>query len=269
MLPFSGQIMATYTLSPHKKNRRTKTQQQFLLRHIGHDILTPLATAMMELRSAADLIPEGKNYQEMTREKLRAIDSCIAHTWGITYAIALMSEKSFTPKSFSLNSLGAGLASLLNTQYRGNPPLRTEGLTGLELETIEPVLYMQIFNFLQNGAQSQISCQGKEDVPLSLAAKVKHFSYEDLKHLGPHNHGHYTPDDPFVQVSVRDSGMGIPEEQLPTIFQSRKYADRGVGLALAEDVCNILHGFIEVESEVGKGSTFSLYIPQILKPDSR
>jgi signal transduction histidine kinase len=70
----------------------------------------------------------------------------------------------------------------------------------------------------------------------------------------------------FVKIAICDTGCGIPPENLPKIFDpffTTKRAVHGVGLGLS--VCyNIVHqhgGTIEVESEVGKGSTFTVKLP--------
>ncbi len=77
--------------------------------------------------------------------------------------------------------------------------------------------------------------------------------------------------DNFVLVSVQDTGYGIPPENMDKIFTpffSTKHEVKGVGLGLS-----ISHGIIErhggridIESEVGKGSTFNVYIPAIPEP---
>ncbi len=72
----------------------------------------------------------------------------------------------------------------------------------------------------------------------------------------------------YVKISVRDTGAGIPDENLARIFDpyySTKdtYSQKGLGLGLA--VCYSIikrhDGLITVESEVGKGTTFTIYIP--------
>jgi len=71
----------------------------------------------------------------------------------------------------------------------------------------------------------------------------------------------------FLEVDIKDTGVGIPAETLPHIFEpfvSTKGAAKGVGLGLAV-VYGIAHqygGRIEVTSEVGKGTTFTLYLPR-------
>jgi CheY-like chemotaxis protein len=70
----------------------------------------------------------------------------------------------------------------------------------------------------------------------------------------------------FASVSVSDNGCGIPGENLPRIFEpffTTKEVGKGTGLGLAT-VYGIVKqhgGWVEVESAVGKGSTFRVYIP--------
>ena len=72
------------------------------------------------------------------------------------------------------------------------------------------------------------------------------------------------------QVKFKDSGCGIPEEQLGTIFQIFKQADTGnhhlhegtgLGLALVQSLVELLEAKISVKSTWGEGSEFTLEIP--------
>ncbi|MFO1476837.1 MAG: PAS domain S-box protein [Verrucomicrobiota bacterium] len=75
----------------------------------------------------------------------------------------------------------------------------------------------------------------------------------------------------FVCLSISDTGSGIPPEILPRIFEpffTTKDVGKGTGLGLAT-VFGILqqhHGWIQVASEVGIGTTFRIYIPRINTP---
>lgn len=67
-----------------------------------------------------------------------------------------------------------------------------------------------------------------------------------------------------IMVMVEDSGPGIPENKLETIFEkgySSKGPRRGIGLFLIKQTVTHLKGTIEVESTVGEGTTFTIRLP--------
>jgi len=71
----------------------------------------------------------------------------------------------------------------------------------------------------------------------------------------------------FLQIAVKDTGIGIPDEHLHSIFDpffTTKDVGRGTGLGLSitYGIVREHRGWIDVESEVGKGSCFTVYIPQ-------
>ncbi len=74
-----------------------------------------------------------------------------------------------------------------------------------------------------------------------------------------------------ISVSITDNGCGIPEKNLKHIFEpffTTKEAGKGTGLgmSIAYDIIKKHHGSIEVESEVDKGTTFTVVLPVIKKP---
>ena len=72
-----------------------------------------------------------------------------------------------------------------------------------------------------------------------------------------------------LRFDIQDSGVGIPTDRLSTLFDAfsqvdasvtRKYGGTGLGLAISQKLSNLLGGDIAVQSELGKGSVFSLTI---------
>lgn len=78
------------------------------------------------------------------------------------------------------------------------------------------------------------------------------------------------------RITVRDTGIGMPKDATEYIFDpfqqvdgstTRRHQGTGLGLAITRRLVEKLEGKIEVETELGKGSTFSVILPRVLLPD--
>ncbi len=76
-----------------------------------------------------------------------------------------------------------------------------------------------------------------------------------------------------IRISVSDSGVGISEEFLPNLFKpfrqeegdlSRKYQGTGLGLAITKSFTEMMGGSITVDTAVGEGTTFNVFVPMFL-----
>jgi two-component system OmpR family sensor kinase/two-component system sensor histidine kinase BaeS len=162
----------------------------------------------------------------------------------------------------------------------------------LELD-LAPLPVAEVINKTVRGLQKlaweqhkvSLNAQVPDDLPLVLA---------DGQRLGQiltnliHNALRFTPEggvvkitaqasSDCVEVSVRDTGVGIPPEDLPHIFErfyradksrSRAHGGSGLGLAIVKQLVEMQGGTISVESIPGEGSQFRFILPTTQAPSS-
>ncbi|WP_217163843.1 HAMP domain-containing protein [Streptomyces sp. AC512_CC834] len=112
--------------------------------------------------------------------------------------------------------------------------------------------------FTDSGAVELVIRPARDDVPLRIR--------EQLLEAGSMNDA----DTELIAFSVSDTGIGIAASKMQVIFEafkqadgttSRKYGGTGLGLSISREIAQLLGGEIHAQSEPGRGSTFTLYLP--------
>ena len=78
-------------------------------------------------------------------------------------------------------------------------------------------------------------------------------------------------EDDMIKVSVKDNGTGIAAEDLDKVFEpffTRKSKGTGLGLTICNELVNMYQGRIDIQSQVGEGTTFSVFLPIKRKNDA-
>jgi PAS domain S-box-containing protein len=136
------------------------------------------------------------------------------------------------------------IAEVLKREVEGRSQIRTSIAPGLKIFAHKAALAQALLNLVDNALK--FHQPGKPAEVSIIASGI----------------------DDKVRIEVRDKGIGLAEEHYKRIFQvfqrlhtSKAYPGTGIGLALVKRIVERLGGTVGVESQVGKGSTFSIEIP--------
>jgi signal transduction histidine kinase len=121
----------------------------------------------------------------------------------------------------------------------------------------DPTQIHQIFmNLFTNAAQAMENDGGELTIHITQAHLDRSFTSM---------HGRFMPGE-FLKITVADTGTGIAQEKLEKIFDpyfttKGRGEGTGLGLSVVHGIVQACNGEIEVESEIGQGTTFTIYLP--------
>lgn len=243
----SHRLERLYNIMQKDRNciAREKADLQSLLSDISHQTKTPIANLKMlnETMLTRSISEEQqKEFLQATGSQLEKLDFLI-HAMVKTSRLesgVITLEKKDAPIEDTLVMAVNGVLALLEKKNMGFSVNCPEGLT---ISHDSRWTSEALFNLLDNAVKY---------TPEGGSIQLDVQKWES-----------------YLKIDVTDTGRGIPESEHATIFK-RFYREEsvhevdgiGIGLYLAREIITMQGGYIMVASEVGKGSTFSVFLPQ-------
>lgn len=240
----SGSLLLVQDLT---RLRRLETVRRDFVSNLSHELRTPLAS----LKALAETLQEGA--LEDPPAARHFIDQIQVEVDALTQMVNELLELSKIESGrFTLDLAPVAACDLLDSASR-----RMQ----LQAERAGLSLRVECADDLPN---VRIDSQRLEQVLVNLIHNAVKFT-----HAGGEVALIAEAVDGSVRFAVRDSGVGIPEEEVPRIFErfyrvdkSRTGSGTGLGLSIAKHIVEAHAGKIWVESVDGRGSTFYFTIPQ-------
>lgn len=239
-----GQLAEAFNTMANNLKRQEELRKQFTA-DIAHELRTPLTS----IRSYIEAFQDG--VLPASSENLSVINEEIDRLVGLSsdlkdLNIAEMGGLKITPLPVNLNDV---INKVINNLH---PLIHEKGLhiqwpplsSPINILGDDRLLTRLFYNLIQN-AYKYTEPGGK--IRISLQAEQE-----------------------TINIQVQDSGIGIPENELPLIFErfyrtdksrARESGGSGIGLALVKEIVLLHQGKISVASSVGQGTTFKVTLP--------
>jgi signal transduction histidine kinase len=240
--------MAAQLQAIDRKQHELETMRRDLIAWVSHDLQTPLASIRAIVEALADGVVDDpqtvKRYLVTSQRDIRALSAMIDDLFQMAQLDA---------GGMQLNTEHSSLNDLVSDTLESFSELATRQAVILEGKVapgVDPVLMDtqrigRVLNNLVSNALRYTPAGGKVEVNVSRNTTG-------------------------VLVEVSDNGEGIPEKDLPYVFErfyrgdesrSRTTGGSGLGLAIARGIVNAHGGNIKVESEPGRGTRFYFTLP--------
>jgi signal transduction histidine kinase len=225
---------------------------------IAHDLnnaLVPIVIGSQLLSEDLHDEAERRNFLELIRASAQRCTQMVRQI--VTFARGSKGQAT----SLHMDALLAEVAKIASGTLPKSIKVRTEAESGLWAVKGDATELHQVLINLCVNARDAMAAGGT----LTLSARNAVLAPNDLRPEEKFAPGQY------VALSVADTGTGIPARILPHIFEpffTTKSPDKGTGLGLStvSIIVRRHNGIVRVESEVGKGTVFMIFLPAVVAP---
>jgi len=222
----------------------SRAKSQFLA-NMSHEIRTPMngVLGMAQLLEGTTLGDEQRRYVSAIRASAESL---------LTILNDILDLSKIEAGKLSIQPRPTDVQSILHDMARLYRPMATA--KGLKFEVVTTVALPHL----------SVDPVRLRQIVTNLAGNAIKFTHEGSVVV----QASYQPG--VLSISVRDTGIGISEERLQTIFEtftqadnstSRTYGGTGLGLSITQSLVHLMGGSMHVSSRVGQGSDFSFEIP--------
>ncbi len=225
---------------------------------IAHDF-NNLLTAM--LGAAEEALDRGPNGAETTADLQQIRTSAERGAALVRQLLAFGRQQTLQPRVMAINDAVLGLVDLLR-RLLGSAVKLTLALDSPDcLVCVDPTQLDQVLVNLAVNARDAMPDGGE------LALQTGHITLYRALTRGQET----IPPGRYVMVEVHDTGVGIPDDVLPRIFDPffttrRERGGSGLGLSTVHGIVRQSGGYLAVDSMVGQGTSFRIYLPRHSEP---
>jgi len=243
-----GQLANAFNAMADNLNRQETLRKQFSA-DIAHELRTPLTSIKSYIEAFQDgvLPADQENLSSIHEEIDRLVD--------------LSSDL----KDLNVAEIG-GLQLILE-------PVDLKNLIEKIVRSLYPLIQEKELTLSWNAPEESVTTSGDERLLTRLFYNLVHNAYR-YSNSGGQITVDLTKTPDFAEIRIRNTGIGISEDDLPLIFERFYRADKsrtretggtGIGLALVRQIIDLHQGTITVQSEVGHETEFIVQLPKEIK----